>query len=85
MFVVEVAGEVCITLEVPLELPGHCFISKGPSCLLNIILSILDVRTYRSKCLANCMCLGPGLFPYLDRTLRGYMIVTNVCTIPYMS
>ena len=30
MFVVEVAGEVCITLEVQLELPGHCFHIKRP-------------------------------------------------------
>ena len=59
------------------------FISVGPSCVANFSLSSFAYLQYLRRCLRNSMCLGPGLFPYLDNMLSAYITVINVCTIPY--
>ena len=39
--------------------------SVGPLC---VSLSSLLYLQYLSKCFRNSICLGPGKFPYLERT-----------------
>ena len=59
--------------------------SVGPSVVLNIGLSFFEYLTNRTRCFRNLMCHGPGLLLYLESTFNAYIIVTIVCTIPYIS